>query len=168
MAKCHFYLDTEFIDKSFSVDLISIGLVSESGSSYYAVSNAFKEAQASNWVKTNIFPMLPPMSERKPLHQIRQEILSFYQKELLRMNAHMGVFWAYFAAHDWVLFCWLMGGMMHMHSSLPHVCFDLKQEVERLAMPYDLFPEHDNKHHALHDAMWNRKLHQQLQRFEFR
>lgn len=168
MKTVKFYLDTEFIDVPFATQLISIGIVSESGSKYYAVSSEFNEALANDWVKQNIFPFLLPPKQRKSLAEIKQEIITFYRRELLNMEAVSGEFWAYFGAYDWTLFCWLMGGMLTMDPLLPHVCYELKQEVDRLGFSLDNYPPNELKHHALHDAAWNRKLHQRMLSYELR
>lgn len=43
-----------------TIDLISIGLVSESGCAFYAVSTEARLDLASAWVRTNVLPLLPP------------------------------------------------------------------------------------------------------------
>ena len=82
------------------------------------------------------------------------------------MEAYSASFWAYFAAYDWALFCWMMGGMLTMPREFPHYCNDLMQEVNRLGFSRINFPANEAHHHALADAKWNRKLHQLLQKAE--
>lgn len=63
-----YFFDTEFIE-GFSkwtfaknrhfVDLISIGIISEDGRQYYAISNEFNPDDASQWVKDNVlYPIM--------------------------------------------------------------------------------------------------------------
>lgn len=58
-----FFLDTEFIEgfhkpvfgkRRHHIDLISIGIVSESGHEYYAISNEFNPRDANEWVMENV------------------------------------------------------------------------------------------------------------------
>lgn len=44
-----YFYDTEFIDDGRTIELISIGMVSEDGREYYAVSTAFDPQQAGPW-----------------------------------------------------------------------------------------------------------------------
>lgn len=43
-----YFYDTEFIDDGRTIELISIGMVSEDGREYYAVSTAFDPQQAGD------------------------------------------------------------------------------------------------------------------------
>jgi hypothetical protein len=55
------YYDTEFIEDGRTIDLISIGMVRESGEEYYAISSEFdfKALAASPWLMDNVWPSLP-------------------------------------------------------------------------------------------------------------
>ena len=44
-----YYLDTEFIEDGKTIDLISIGLVSEDGREYYAINYNCDFSKASEW-----------------------------------------------------------------------------------------------------------------------
>lgn len=94
-------------------------------------------------------------------------------------------FYAYYADYDWVAFCWLFGKMIDLPKGFPMYCKDLKQmldekEIESRkigggkvvfrpigaeeAMLLDSYkqasdyPKQTNKHNALSDARWNKKL----------
>jgi hypothetical protein len=58
-----YYIDTEFIEgfheplfgkRRHFIELISIGIVSEDGRSYYAISSEYNYNKASDWVKENV------------------------------------------------------------------------------------------------------------------
>jgi hypothetical protein len=53
-----FWLDTEFIDDGKTIELISIGIVSEDGREYYAQSCEFDLDKISEWVQENVLPSL--------------------------------------------------------------------------------------------------------------
>lgn len=94
-------------------------------------------------------------------------------------------FYAYFADYDWVAFCWLFGKMMDLPKGFPMYCKDLKQILDEKVKSYlsdeyskkfhvvptdNLeerlyvikkeygFPKQENEHSAIHDARWNKKL----------
>lgn len=144
------FLDTEFHEDGRTIDLISVGLVSDRGDRYYAVSNEFDEARCSDWVKANVLPHLPPRLVWKPRSQIAAEI------RMLLLRDGKPEVWAYFADYDWVALCQLYGRMIDLPTGFPFYCLDLKQlmrhtGVEKSDLPAQSGAEHD----ALADATWN-------------
>jgi len=90
-------------------------------------------------------------------------------------------FYAYYADYDWVGFCWLFGKMMDLPKGFPMYCIDLKQMLDEKAvkeLDYTCwtskeqvldhiktrinYPKQENEHSAIHDARWNKKLHEFL------
>lgn len=62
-----FWFDTEFIEDGRTIDLVSIGMVSEDGRKFYAEPAECDLSRASPWVVTNVLPQLhgrktPPSS----------------------------------------------------------------------------------------------------------
>ena len=53
-----YFIDTEFIDQPYTVDLISIALVAEDGREYYAESDETDWSRASQWTLTHVKPQL--------------------------------------------------------------------------------------------------------------
>lgn len=89
------------------------------------------------------------------------------------------VFYAYYAAYDWVVFCWLFGKMIDLPKDFPMYCRDLKQmfdewiilrylgghddspefkNVCNLIKEGSDYPKQTNEHNALYDAKFNRDL----------
>lgn len=74
-------------------------------------------------------------------------------------------FYGYYADYDWVVFCSLFGRMLDLPKGYPMYCRDLKQVMDVFLLDKTWKDKHvpgDNEHHALADARWNRKLHQEL------
>lgn len=74
-------------------------------------------------------------------------------------------FYGYFCDYDWVVFCSLFGRMLNLPEGYPMYCRDLKQIMDDLKLTRewkDQFVPGDNEHHALADALWNKKLHRAL------
>ena len=53
-----YWIDTEFIAKPFTIDLVSIGLVAEDGREFYAESSEVDWSKASPWMLENVRPQL--------------------------------------------------------------------------------------------------------------
>ncbi len=53
-----YWMDTEYIERMHSLDLISIGLVAEDGREFYAESSEVDWTKASRWVLEHVRPKL--------------------------------------------------------------------------------------------------------------
>lgn len=158
------FLDTEFNENGRTIDLISIGLVSETGESYYAVSSEFDRNACNDWVKANVLPLLPPFdmlgnargeSIWKPRAEIADEI-----RALVLRDDDRPEFWAYFADYDWVALCQLYGPMVALPKGFPFYCRDLKQLMDERGVKKSMLPEQSGvEHDALADACWVRDAH---------
>lgn len=141
------FLDTEFIEDGKTIDLISIGMVKEDGSEYYAVSRDYDPEKANDWVKENVLTKLDDKGGTllRSRDQIMFEVLDFVGPD--------PEFWAYYADYDWVVLCQLFGTMMDLPKGWPMYCRDLQQKIdEGWIKP----PEPVNCHNALDDAKWNK------------
>lgn len=141
-----FWFDTEFIDDGYTIDLISIGIVSETGN-YYAVSNEFNIYKADKWVQEHVLPLLPDRTHWKPRAQIKKEIVQFIGKASPE-------FWVYNGAYDWVAFCQIFGHMRDLPRGYPWYANDLKQLAHIVGAPEYPLPG-NGRHNALEDARWN-------------
>lgn len=93
-------------------------------------------------------------------------------------------FYGYYSDYDWVVFCWLFGKMIDLPKGFPMYCIDLKQMLDEKAKVLDDrfmngdegfdwklsaiknkagYPKQTNEHSAIHDARWNKKLHEFLE-----
>lgn len=153
MARKFFY-DTEFIEYPGCIDLISIGVVSEYGQTFYAISNEFDETKASDWVKGNVLAKLPPRTNSAWMsrHKIRNYLLDF----LMPTKQNPIDLWAYYADYDHVVLCWLFGVMVGLPEGMPMYTRDIKQLCDSLGNP-SLPQQGKGEHNALDDAIWNKK-----------
>ncbi len=75
-------------------------------------------------------------------------------------------FYAYYADYDWVVFCSLFGRMVDLPKGFPKYCLDLKQMMHDRGLTKQWTdhncPKGNNEHHALADAIWNRKLYEKI------
>lgn len=155
-----FFIDTEFAETGGSshptIDLISIGLVSDDDREYYAESSEFSLSNCNGWVIENVLPRLGPQEQRKRRPQIKEEIIAFIGDD------PDVEFWGYYSDYDWVVFCWLFGTMMHLPKGFPMLCMDLQQAWIREGKPPIKPPDPENEHNALADARWNFQFYRSL------
>jgi 3' exoribonuclease, RNase T-like len=53
-----YWIDTEFLERPYTIDLISIGLVAEDGREFYAESSEVDWTKASQWTLQTVRPQL--------------------------------------------------------------------------------------------------------------
>lgn len=146
-----YFYDTEFIEDGETIDLVSIGIVGEDESEYYAVSTDFDPARANSWVRENVLDKLPSPAARewKPRETIREEVLAFLTRESTPVEL-----WAWVGAYDHVVLAQLWGDMSGLPKRLPRYTRELKQYWEFAGRPQ--LPEVPRGNHdALVDARHN-------------
>src|SRR5580698_10440193 len=143
-----YWIDTEFIERPFSIDLISIGLVAEDGREFYAESAEVDWTKASQWTLETVRPQLDGKVIAR--EEIGYAIRRFIDED------KQPLFWGYLPAHDWVVFGWLFGRMDELPFHFPQLCLDVKQWAIELGDP-ELQPQTGARHHALADARWTRQ-----------
>jgi hypothetical protein len=96
-----YWIDTEFIARPYTIDLISIGLVAEDGREFYAESSEVDWSKASLWTLQNVRPQL----DGKGMGRVD---IGYAVRKFTDGDEHP-VFWGYFPDYDWVAFNWLFG-----------------------------------------------------------
>jgi hypothetical protein len=155
--KRNIFIDTEFIEET--MELISIGIVKDTGETYYAVSNEFNAENASDWVKKNILATLDK-TDAKSIKKIRDEIKDFL------LDVKEPKFIGYFCAYDYVLWSKIFGSFDDYPKNYPMYFVDLKQDMDRMSFPKNLKPINDNEHHALSDALHIREMYDLVKKYE--
>ena len=150
-----YFLDTEFIEDGSTIDLLSIGIVSDDGREFYAQpeSGAWDKLisgdPAFDWVREHVVPQLQPTFQ--PRVDVREEVRAFCDPDVYGKPE----FWGYYADYDWVGLCQLFGTMMDLPKGWPMYCRDIKQLCDDKGNPR--LPEQGKgEHHALADAKWNK------------
>lgn len=141
------FFDCEFIEDGKTIDLISIGLVSESGRVLYIENESCDLTKAGPWVKANVIPQLKPAIHAVPHDRIREMVRAFAGEK--------PEFWAWYGAYDWVALCQLFGAMVDLPKGWPFFARDVRQLADLVGnppAPAQLTPPH----HGLNDALWTR------------
>jgi hypothetical protein len=163
-----YFIDAEFIEDGVTIDLISIGIVSEDDREYYALNFNCDHDKASQWVKDNVLNCIPPkptiitmlttfppksimdvygQDGYKSKKLIGKEIIKFCNLEIEKP-----LFWGEWPSYDWVAFCQLFGTMMDLPKGFPMRCNDIIQLAEHLGFTSEDLPESletEGNHNAL-------------------
>ena len=181
-----YFFDTEFKEQPYTIDLISIGITSEKGDEYYAISKDFNldEIWEDEWLNKNVLKTIHTDLSLMVTDQSKDLWKSFSKESLQNLlewfgktNKEIGEgikafvyeidknsieFYAYFADYDWVVFCWLFGRMIDLPKGFPMYCKDLKQILDDNGLSTEwvkkYVPESKNAHNAIVDARWDLKL----------
>jgi hypothetical protein len=167
-----YFIDTEFIERGDGkpIDLVSVGVVSEDGREFYAVSTEFKERHASQWVKDNVLRHLPERRPTPPPYgspRAWHESFAWMDRAAIRdmLIAFVGddrpEFWGWCCGFDYVVVCQLVG-FDRWPPSWGYYFRDIQQEADRLGVDLHDIGATDN-HHALADARRIRDLWSRLQ-----
>jgi len=127
-----YFYDTEFIEDGTTIDLVSIGVVDETGREFYAVSTEFDPDRAIPWVRRNVLDKLPPPSDAawRSRARIKESLLDF-----LTGPGEDVQLWAWIAAYDHVALCQLWGAMPALPRQVPRFTRELKQFWEDAGSP---------------------------------
>lgn len=164
-----YFLDTEFIERPYTIDLISIGIKCEDEREFYAENAEADMSMANDFVKKNVIPQLK-YSNRSVFYNFDRKsgnIEIFGDKKFIAdaiknfINPHKPEFWGYYADYDWVAFCWLFGSMVDLPKGWPMYCLDLKQFADSIGNP-KFNKRESSEHNALADAKWNKEFYQFL------
>jgi hypothetical protein len=146
-----FFYDCEFIEDGTTIDLVSIGVVDESGREFYAVSTEFDPANAIDWVRRNVLDKLPAPADPawRSLAQIRTDLLAF-----LAEPGEPVELWAWMGGYDHVVLAQLWGDMRALPRLIPRFTHELRQRWEDAGSP-PLPSAPADRHDALADARHN-------------
>lgn len=147
------FYDTEFLDNGRTIELVSIGAVTEDGDEFYAISTEFNPDDAIDWVRRNVLSQLPSPADKawRSRDRIRDDLEAF-----LKTAAGGGrlELWAWYAAYDHVALAQLWGDMRALPRFIPRFTKDLRQRWDDLGNP-SLPDAEGAKHDALTDARHN-------------
>jgi len=168
MARRFFY-DFEFMEEPGFLEMISIGIVDESGErEFYAINLDADIDRANDWVKQNVLSKIPPVWDFGPppgVPAYRRDKFREKVFEFLRPSDGDPIeLWGYYADFDHVLMCWIFGRMVDLPGGMPWYTLDIKQEMIRIGVDRsDMPPDPKGEHDALVDARWNREAWKRLQ-----
>lgn len=175
--------DLEFLEDGRTIELISIGIVSDTGREYYAVNSEMPVDRIQNhpWLMENVWPHLPLRGSKTGLqytgrgeskHEIKltdpgvldtgsvllrpRQLIANEVREFLLAEDEPEL-WADYGAYDHVALCQLWGPMIRKPKGIPMWTHDIEQAIE--AVPGFQKPEQaEGQHNALEDARHNLRV----------
>lgn len=163
------FYDSEFLEESGSVDVISMGFVREDGKELYFVLDSFDTLKVARhgWLMNNVMTSIgheeitshitgtgQPVKDLKITDPALCSRLEARQMILDFCHDIWPDFWAWYGAYDHVALCSLFGRMVDLPSKFPMFTSDIKQFVKAAGNPE--MPKQPSGHHnALDDARFN-------------
>lgn len=172
------FFDTEFTGLHQLTTLISIGIIADTGETFYAEFIDYELSQVDDWIKENVIVNLLlgspdtsyPIGIPKPADEtvkgytrnvIVNDLKDWLYKIADKYLEHDGKMevWSDCLAYDWVLFCEPFGGALHIPECLYYIPFDLATLLKAKGIDPDVnreefagMTEGGPKHNALWDA----------------
>lgn len=158
------YFDTEFTGLHRNTSLISIGMVAETGETFYAEFTDYDQSQVNTWIQQNVIDNL--LGPDEAIVGTKLEVGEALVEWLEQFDE---IEWVSDVCHyDFVLLIDLLAGhALNMPSNWNPACHDINQDIARflyiseleafdysremLLMDYGLEVD-GNKHNALYDA----------------
>jgi hypothetical protein len=158
------FFDTEFTGLHQNTTLISIGMVSENGKTFYAELEGYDKKQVDEWIQSNVinnlarslgelYYMADSTSYGKSdvvARDLKKWLSQFEQVEM----------WSDCLSYDWVLFNQLFGHAFNIPKNVYYIPFDICTMFKVRGIDPDVNREEfsgleagkDRKHNALWDA----------------
>jgi hypothetical protein len=149
MSKTKIFFDTEFTGLHQNTTLISIGLVSDCGKTFYAELNDYDKSQIDEWLDSNVIKNLlmsaPKQGEdeyflatRHKDNPVGNDLYESYSvqlrcdKKILEVELGKWLFqfkkveiWSDCLAYDWVLFNQIFGHAFNIPKNVYYIPFDI-------------------------------------------
>lgn len=168
------FFDTEFTGLHQKTTLISIGLISEDGKTFYAEFTDYDKSQIDSWLQVNVIDNLyinsyPDMPKWEYISGKSDYIKEKLIEWLLQFDSIE--MWSDCLSYDWVLFNTLLSDYSEGYPQLPknvnYIPFDICTLFKIKWIDPDIsrekFAEMEwDKHNALHDAKVIRECYNKL------
>lgn len=158
------FFDCEFTGLHQGTTLISIGLIAENGTTFYAEFLDYDRSQIDQWLQDNVIANLVGDAQRQATCSPTELFVVESGSEICKyLEAWLKQFesvemWSDCLAYDWVLFCQLWGGALKVPEWIYYIPFDLCTLFKIRGIDPDISREAFadieavGKHNALHDA----------------
>jgi hypothetical protein len=160
------FFDTEFTGLHQKTTLISIGLVSECGKSFYAEFTDYDKSQVDEWLQKNVIDNLilqkDPEGHWGPYDGMSVkgdlELIQTKLRDWLNQFEKVEI-WSDCLSYDWVLFCQIFGHAFSIPGNVYYIPFDICTLFKAKGIDPDISREEysemkdGKKHNALWDAL---------------
>ena len=163
------FFDTEFTGLHQNTTLISIGLIAETGESFYAELNDFDKTQLNDWLQDNVINNLKLQTSRPQISRYNKHTKQqtyFGDTEMLKSELtnwfaqfEQTEIWSDCLSYDWVLFNQIFGHAFNIPKNVYYIPFDICTLFKIKGIDPDINREEfanmkdgGQKHNALWDA----------------
>lgn len=158
-----YWYDTEFYEDGSTIELISIGIVSENRRGLYLENEDFDWTRVpkDHWLWENVYPHLTfEEGILLPKWKIADAVRWYITDNGWSYNNEL---WGYYSSYDHVVLAQLFGRMVDMPEGVPWFTMDVKQECVRRGLDPNTIPQTSTAHNALNDALWTKEVWEWLQ-----
>jgi hypothetical protein len=175
------FYDTEFVEDSYGIELLSIGMVAQGGDGHhlgdlYLVRDLNRDlnpilrarVERNPFLVEHVLPEIEAANNAgrsTPISEIPGLVSRFVTDVVAQATLDGGMapraprrndvrLWAYYAAYDHVVLARLFGTMVQLPGHIPMYTHDLMQEMDRRGVRRDQLPANNDAHNALADALW--------------
>ena len=134
MSKTKIFFDTEFTGLHQNTTLISIGLISECGKTFYAELTDYDKSQIDEWLQKNVIDKLilqDKLYGRNGDYNKNEckYVGNLFETRLI-LSEWLSQFesiemWSDCLSYDWVLFCQLFGHAFNIPKNVYYIPFDI-------------------------------------------
>lgn len=130
MKTTKLFFDTEFTGLHQNTTLISIGIVAESGQTFYAELTDYDNTQVDDWIKENVISnlFLTEYDNSASLHEWKlkgtKQLLRSALTAWLIQFEHVQI-WSDCLSYDWVLFCQIFGHAFQVPKNVYYIPMDI-------------------------------------------
>lgn len=162
------FFDTEFTGLRQSTTLVSIGLIAETGETFYAEFTDYDTSQVDSWLQANVIDKLYLVDGKfvgNPKEWTIKASAEFVKVALYEWFDKFDSveIWSDCLSYDWVLFCQIFGHAFNIPKNIYYIPFDIctlfktkdiDPDINREKYAYGevLTEMNERKHNALWDA----------------
>lgn len=163
--KTNLYWDLEFTGLHQNTTLISIGIVSDCGKTFYCELTDYDKDQCDDWIKENVIANLYLKQINNDASSENYRLVGNSSDLKGALIAWLSQFeevemWSDCLAYDWVLFCEIFGGAFSIPKNVYYIPLDLATAFKIKGIDPDINREEYSglkdgaiKHNALWDAL---------------
>lgn len=160
------YFDTEFTGLHQNTTLISIGLISECGKTFYAEFNDYDFNQVDDWLRENVISHLQYNGTFQILEGSKTDISYKSTTENIKDKLTIWInqfdeveIWSDCLSYDWVLFNQIFGHAFNIPKNIYYIPFDLSSLFKIYGYDPDLSrKDFSGLNEATHNALGDAKM----------
>jgi len=174
------FFDTEFTGLHQKTTLISIGIVAESGETFYAEFTDYDKSQVDEWLQKNVIENLYLSETDNAAYLEKWRLIGSAAEIKTALEIWLSQFesvqiWSDCLSYDWVLFCQIWGHAFNIPKNIYYIPFDIcPLLLEKIGNPdisreefagevnIENFVTNTSKHNALWDAYIIRECYNKL------